>query len=81
VIDGTCLLAEGKLTSFDLQGSVYGKQILDLVNIVKNRQAYVNIHTKQNPNGEILGQIKSNATRVYGFGTFYASMYCIMRGL
>jgi hypothetical protein len=34
-----------------------GKQISDLVSIIKNGQAYVNIHTEQNKNGEIRGQI------------------------
>jgi hypothetical protein len=45
--------------STDLQGPLAGKQIFDLVNIIKNGQAYVNVHTDQNQNGEIRGQIAS----------------------
>jgi hypothetical protein len=36
---------------------VYGKQISDLVNIMKNGQVYINIHTQRNPKEEIRGQI------------------------
>jgi hypothetical protein len=52
-------IGKGKITSSDLQGSLAGKQISDLVNIMKNGQAYVNVHTDQNQNGEIRGQIMS----------------------
>ncbi len=48
---------KGTITSSNLQGSMAGKQISDLVSIIKNGQAYVNIHTDQNKNGEIRGQI------------------------
>jgi CHRD domain-containing protein len=50
-------MGKGKVTSSDLQGSLVGKQISDLVDIIKNGQAYVNVHTDQNQNGEIRGQI------------------------
>jgi len=50
-------MGKGKVTSSDLQGSLAGKQISDLVDIIKNGQAYVNVHTNQNQNGEIRGQI------------------------
>jgi hypothetical protein len=50
-------MGKGKVTSSDLQGSLAGKQISDLVDIIKNGQAYVNVHTDQNQNGEIRGQI------------------------
>ena len=52
-------IGKGKIMSTDLQGPLAGKQMLDLVNIIKNRQAYVNVHTDQNQNGEIRGQIAS----------------------
>jgi CHRD domain len=52
-------IGKGKITSTDLQGPLAGKQISDLVNIIKNGQAYVNVHTDQNQNGEIRGQITS----------------------
>jgi CHRD domain-containing protein len=52
-------MGKGKITSSDLQGPLSGKQISDLVNIMKNGGAYVNVHTNQNQNGEIRGQIMS----------------------
>ena len=52
-------MGKGKITSSDLQGSLAGKQISDLVDIMKNGGAYVNVHTNQNQNGEIRGQIMS----------------------
>ena len=56
------LTGKGKFTSSDLQGALAGKQISDLVNIMKNGQAYVNVHTDQNQNGEIRGQIMSTGS-------------------
>ena len=53
-------MGKGKVTSSDLQGSLAGKQISDLVDIIKNGQAYVNVHTDQNQNGEIRGQIDAD---------------------
>jgi hypothetical protein len=54
-------IGKGKITSSDLQGSLAGKQISDLVNIMKSGGVYVNVHTQQNQNGEIRGQITSGA--------------------
>ena len=54
-------LGKGKITSSDLQGPLAGKQISDLVNIMKSGGVYVNVHTQQNQNGEIRGQITSGA--------------------
>ncbi|MFL6371458.1 MAG: CHRD domain-containing protein [Nitrososphaeraceae archaeon] len=39
-----------------------GKQLSDLVYIINNGQAYVNVHTDQNQNGEIRGQIMSTGS-------------------
>jgi len=52
-------MGKGKITFSDLQGSLAGKQISDLVDLMKNGGAYVNVHTNQNQNGEIRGQIMS----------------------
>jgi CHRD domain len=52
-------MGKGKITSSDLQGPVAGKQISDLVDLMKNGQAYANVHTQQNQNSEIRGQIMS----------------------
>jgi len=50
-------LKKGTLTASDLSGPLAGKQISDLVNLIKSGGAYVNIHTTKNQNGEIRGQI------------------------
>ena len=50
-------LTKGTITSTDLVGSLAGKQISDLVNLIKSGSAYVNVHTSNNQNGEIRGQI------------------------
>ena len=55
-------IGKGKITSSYLQGPLAGKQISDLVNIMKNGQAYVNVHTDKNQNGEIRGQITSGSS-------------------
>lgn len=52
-------MGKGKITSSDLKGPLAGKQISDLVDLMKNGGAYVNVHTQQNQNGEIRGQIMS----------------------
>jgi hypothetical protein len=52
-------MGKGKITSSDLQGPLAGKHISDLVNMIKSGKAYVNVHTQQNQNGEIRGQIMS----------------------
>jgi hypothetical protein len=51
------VLAKGNITSSDLQGTMPGKQISDLVNLMKSHGAYVSINTQQHQNGEIRGQI------------------------
>ena len=55
-------MGKGKITSSDLKGPLAGKQISDLVDLMKNGGAYVNIHTQQNQNGEIRGQIMSGSS-------------------
>ena len=54
-VDG--LLAEGNITADKLQGPLNGKQISDLTKLIDDNNAYVNVHTKQDPDGEIRGQI------------------------
>jgi hypothetical protein len=46
----------GTITADKLEGPLVGKQISDLATAGGNGTLYVNIHTEQNPNGEIRGQ-------------------------
>ena len=56
-------LASGNITANMLGGPMAGKQIANLNTAMKNSETYVNVHTQQNPNGEIRGQIIiSNST-------------------
>jgi hypothetical protein len=51
------MLSQGSFTSNDLVGPLKGKQMSDLVKFINDGQAYANVHTQQNPKGEIRGQI------------------------
>jgi hypothetical protein len=50
----------GSITADKLEGPMAGKQLADLVTAMTNGETYVNVHTEQNPNGEIRGQITSS---------------------
>ncbi len=50
-------LAEGKITSKDLTGSLKGKTVQDLLKDIESGDAYVNVHTDRYPDGELRGQI------------------------
>jgi|SRR5215467_3632837 hypothetical protein len=52
-------LAQGNISSTDLTGPLKGMQISDLAKLFQDKNAYVNIQTKQYPDGEIRGQISS----------------------
>jgi len=52
------VLAKGTITDKSLVGPLAGKTIADLVTMIKDGGAYVNVHTAKNPKGEIRGQIK-----------------------
>lgn len=62
LIPGTTngILAEGVITTADLRGSLMGKNLSDLLDLMVAGQTYVNVHTTQNPGGEIRGQIMGN---------------------
>ena len=51
----------GTITSGDLKGPLAGKQISDLVKLIKEGRAYANIDTKQNQKGEIRGQLTTSS--------------------
>ena len=47
----------GNITSSDLEGSLSGKELIDLISAMRNGTTYVNIDTPYHDNGEIRGQI------------------------
>jgi CHRD domain len=55
-------LSQGTITSANLEGSLKGKTISDLVKLINDGKAYANVHTQQNPKGEIRGQISTSAS-------------------
>ena len=52
------VLADGTITATNIEGPVMNMSISDLVDRIKQERAYVNVHTKQNPDGEISGSIR-----------------------
>src|SRR5215211_911458 len=46
-------LAEGHITPANFTGPLQGKQLDDLIALMQNETTYVNVHTEQNPQGEI----------------------------
>lgn len=51
------VLAEGVITADDLVGSLAGEDLDALIAAFENGMAYVNVHTTENPGGEVRGQI------------------------
>ena len=47
----------GNLTSSDLVGPLTGQPLDALIAEIQAGNVYINIHTKQNPSGEIRGQL------------------------
>ena len=52
------VLSEGILTADELTGPLEGMTIADLVQLIHDVGAYVNVHTVAHPGGEIRGQLK-----------------------
>jgi hypothetical protein len=52
------VLAEGTITSDDLVGPLADADLDDLLAEIRAGNTYVNVHTTQNPPGEIRGQIR-----------------------
>jgi CHRD domain len=52
------VLAEGDITAANLAGPLKGKPLSALVQDIQKGQAYVNVHTKEHPGGELRGQLK-----------------------
>lgn len=53
----------GSITPDKLEGPMAGKQLTDLASAMSNGDTYVNIHTEQNPNGDIRGQLMSASAK------------------
>lgn len=51
-------LASGNITNANLEGPMAGKTLMDLTKSIELGETYINVHTEENPNGEIRGQLK-----------------------
>lgn len=51
------VLAEGVITAANLVGPLTGQPISALIEQIRAGNTYVNVHTQQNPGGEIRGQL------------------------
>ena len=56
----------GNITSSMLEGPLKGKQLSALVDLLGNGQAYVNVHTIKNKNGEIRDQVSVSSGNTTG---------------
>jgi hypothetical protein len=57
-------LVGGSITNDMLEGPLQGKSVeTDLVKLIQDGEAYVNVHTTDNPNGAIRGQIAAGGTQ------------------
>jgi hypothetical protein len=53
----SAVLENGTFAASNLEGPMQGKTMPDLIAAMKNGSTYVNVHTEQNPNGEVRGQL------------------------
>ena len=59
----------GNITKDDLQGPLKDKELTDLVSLMSDGNAYVNVHTDKYPDGAIRGQISSGEASTVGMST------------
>jgi hypothetical protein len=57
-------LVQGSITADKLEGPLKGKSISDLVSLIDESSAYVNVHTQSFPDGEIRGQISKGTIQI-----------------
>jgi hypothetical protein len=55
------VLQDSNFTASNLEGPMEGKTMQDLIAAMKNGSTYINVHTEQNPNGEIRGQLMNKS--------------------
>jgi CHRD domain len=67
----------GNITKSDLRGPMQGKKISDLITLMGNGSAYVNIHTDKFPKGAIRGQISSSESEMQSMTTEAGNMSSI----
>ncbi|WP_135304811.1 CHRD domain-containing protein [Haloarcula amylovorans] len=58
-ISGSGVFGSGSITAENLVGPLAGESLDTLLSRLRDGTAYVNVHTEQNPAGEIRGQIQS----------------------
>jgi hypothetical protein len=51
------VLLNGTFAATNLEGPMQGNEMSDLITAMQNGTTYVNVHTEQNPDGEIRGQL------------------------
>jgi hypothetical protein len=59
----------GNITKDDLQGPLKDKELSDLVSLMSDGNAYVNVHTDKYPDGAIRGQISAGEADTVGMST------------
>ena len=47
----------GSIAANNLEGPMQGKTVAELIDAIKSNTTYVNVHTEQNPEGELRGQL------------------------
>ena len=67
----------GNITKSDLRGPMQDKKISDLITLMGNGSAYVNIHTDKFPKGAIRGQISSSESEMQSMTTEAGNMSSI----
>ena len=65
--DNPAIWFSGEINNDDLQGPLEGKEISDLASLINNGSAHVNIHTQDNPNGAIRGQLAAGEVEMDHF--------------
>ncbi|HKR74015.1 MAG TPA: CHRD domain-containing protein [Candidatus Nitrosocosmicus sp.] len=55
------VLQDSNFTASNLEGPMEGKTMQDIIAAMKNGSTYINVHTEQNPNGEIRGQLMNTS--------------------